>query len=126
VGKKHRRRLRRPPESLASASVAIHELRRDLDALRSTLSTEVVTRRVTVLDARGSPRVIIGADAKSGNVAVLARDGNDVVCVAELFSEDAQRGERAYSSLTLVDRGDVAAVLDVVDGDLPALWLGDR
>jgi hypothetical protein len=69
--------------------------------------------------------VIIRADATSGNVAVLAREGSDIVGAAEFFSHDAQRGERAYSSVTLVDRGNVAAVLDVVDGNLPARWLGE-
>jgi hypothetical protein len=126
MGKKQRRRVRRPFQDLATASAAIHELRRDLDALRSNLAAEVVTRRVVVLDVHGLPRVVLRADATSGNVAVLARQGGDVVCAAELFSEDAGRGERASSSVTLVDRGNVAAVLDVVEGNPPGLWLGDR
>jgi hypothetical protein len=126
LGKKQRRRARRPFETLAAASAAIHELRRDLDDLGSRLAKEVVTQRIVVAGPDGTPRVVVRAGATIGSVAVLAFDGKRVATAVELSSEDADRGERAYSALTLVERGDVAAVLEAVDGNPPAIWLGDR
>jgi hypothetical protein len=125
MGKKQRRRMRGPFESLATASAAIHQLRRELDQLRESLAETVETQRVVVRDPAGLPRVVINATTSAGSIGVLSRNEGGVVCAAELFGQDAGRGEPAYSALTLVDQGDVAAVLDVESGRRPDLWIRD-
>lgn len=124
MGKKQRRRVRAPFQSLAAASAAIHQLRREFDQFRASVADSVETRHVVVLDPAGLPRVVIHATADAGSVGVISRQGGGVVCVAELFGQDAGRGEAAYSAVTLVDRGDVAATLDVVSGQPADLWIG--
>jgi len=126
MGKKQRRRVRSPFQSLAAASAAIHQLRREFDELRTSLAEVVETRRVVVRDSAGLPRVVINATDNAGSVAVLSRQGRSVACAAELLGQDAGRGEPAYSAVTLVDRGDVVAVLDVESGKRADLWIGSE
>lgn len=113
-----------PQAHLGQLVERIDSMGRELVELRRALGEEVRTRRVVVVEDDGFERIVLGAAARFGHVTVQARSaGGEPACV-ELFANDRINGGGAHVGVALSDAGDVAAVLELIVGRLPELWIG--
>jgi hypothetical protein len=98
----------------------VADLRAHLEALEAqvgALGTEVRTRRVVVVDARGRPRIVVAAEPGVASVRVDAAGGDPSV---ELYAVDPIAADGAEVGVALVVDGDVVAGLHVLAAGEPS------
>jgi len=97
----------------------------ELADLRTSLASEVRTRRVVVVEEDGFERIILGARDRFGHVTVVSRTPPGASTIAELFANDPVDADGANVGVALTDAGNVVATLDVADDRAPRLWTSD-
>jgi hypothetical protein len=108
---------------LDEIDVALRSLSDELQALRDALGRELRTRRIVVVEDDGFERVLVTTRGTFGFVAVRGRDGEGGATCVELFASDPIDGDGANVGVSLSDRGDVVAALDVLERHRARLWV---
>jgi hypothetical protein len=114
-----------PPAWALELASEIDDLRLQLAGLRRSLSNEVRTRRVVVEEADGFDRVVLEARSIFGGVEVRSRARLGEATAAGLFALDPGDGDPAQVGVSLSDRGNIVASLDVYSRHRPRLWTGE-
>jgi hypothetical protein len=99
----------------------LDQLRQEVAALRAAISTEIRTRRVTVVEPDGFERIVLEAQGRFGSIAVRTRS-KAAPTEAGLFGNDPIDGDGSHVGIALTDQGDVVAAFEVLQGREAVLW----
>lgn len=85
----------------------VRRLRHELDELREMLATEVVTRRLVIVDQAGNERIVAGDGLEPGSAFLSVKDGTGQAAVT-LFAEGVPGGPPAAG--VAVEHGDETVI----------------
>lgn len=112
-----------PAKRAMGLTQEVRSLRDELTALRESLTAEVRTRQLVVVEDDGFERCVVRTADDHATLLLGARSPKNNSTAVELYVHDAIDGDGPIVGMALLDQGNVVATFDLVSSRLPALWI---